>query len=103
VQEVKNWISDMLLLTDEDDKLTSADIYFAVFLKRISTVDGVLVKQVFADYPRIEKWWTYFNTLEEAKTLKEGADPWKLTKMLLFTGKPVKFACWITFSKASAR
>lgn len=93
-QEVKNGISDTLLLTDEDDKLTSADVYFAVFLKRISTVDGLLIKHIFSDYPRIEKWWAYFNTLEEAKKLKESADPLKLMKMLLFTGKPVKFALY---------
>ena len=62
--------SHKLLLTD--DELTSADVYLAVFLNRIATVDEDLLQQTFAQYTRIESWWKHFNTLKESETLKFG-------------------------------
>jgi hypothetical protein len=71
-----------LLLTDEDDKITSADVYLAVLLNRIEMVDGDLLKQVYADYPKIEKWWVHFNSLKESEALKVNTPVAKIMMLL---------------------
>lgn len=83
--------SHTLLLTDEDDKVTSADVYFAVFLNRITFVDsdGKLLKQIFADHPMVEKWWIYFNTLKESNALKSGSS--FSSKLMMLIRKGPKF------------
>ena len=62
--------SHKLLMTD--DELTSADVYLAVLLNRIATVNGELLGQIFAKYPKIESWWKHFNTLKESEALAFG-------------------------------
>lgn len=74
--------SHKLLLTDEDDKITSAIVYLAVVLNRIDMVDGELLKQVYTDYPKIEQWWTHFNTLKESEALKVNTPIAKIMMLL---------------------
>ena len=72
--------SNKLLLTDQEDQITSADVYLAVLIARISMVDSNLLKQTFADFPAIEKWWNHINTLEVSKCLNVGSS----TKVKMF-------------------
>lgn len=74
--------SHKLLLTDEIDEVTSADVYLAVLLTRIASVDNELLVQVFADHPKIERWWTFFSDSNEAATLKNDANSSKLGFLL---------------------
>ena len=76
--------SHKLLLTE--DQMTSADVYLAVLIARISMVDGNLLKQKFADFPAIEKWWNHVTALEVSECLKVGTS----TKVKMLLGKSPK-------------
>ena len=76
--------SHKLLLTE--DQMTSADVYLAVLIARISMVDGNLLKQKFADFPAIEKWWNRITALEVSECLKVGTS----TKVKMLLGKSSK-------------
>ena len=82
--------SHKLLLTDGE--ITSADVYLAVLLTRIAGVGGKLLEIIFTQYPRIEKWWGYFNSSKELNdTLKVGGLASKLMMLLSKSPKLILF------------
>jgi len=84
----KNDNTELLLM---GDNISSADIYLAVIVSRISMLDGPLMEELFEKYPITRKWWTHFKSLPEAVVLFGDNDKKSNITALIKSGKPWKF------------